>query len=96
MSKTNPYDRAHRADRAQALALLKDGDPCPFCRRPMRSWQSLDLDHVVPVYLARGDGPKRLAHQSCNRRAGGRIGALKVNRRRIKRRRIVKRKSSRW
>jgi hypothetical protein len=32
--------------------------------------QSLDADHVVPRVLGGADGPLRLTHSACNRRAG--------------------------
>jgi 5-methylcytosine-specific restriction endonuclease McrA len=60
--------------RKQALAQLRDGvDLCPFCRKPMRSWQRLDLDHAVPRMYGGGDETLRLAHAHCNRAAGARL-----------------------
>lgn len=73
------YDGEHRKARARALAELEPGTPCPFCREPMFAAQQLDYDHLVPVAEGGKDGPRRLAHASCNRSAGGRLGAAVTN-----------------
>jgi hypothetical protein len=57
------------------------GQPCPLCwGRPwqygdglMWPWQKLDLDHAVPRALG-GQGPRRIVHARCNRRAGAILG----------------------
>jgi 5-methylcytosine-specific restriction endonuclease McrA len=73
------YGYAHRKQRAEALAMLIDGTPCPLCRLPMlKGKQSLELDHVVPLALTgrdSGNGPVRLVHARCNQRRGARLGA---------------------
>jgi hypothetical protein len=79
------YGSEHQRARRAALAAFKDGDMCWRCRRPMRSWQALDLDHVRAVAHGGSDGPKRLAHARCNRAAGAVIGNRSA-RRRVKRR----------
>ena len=60
----------HRADRRRKLAAFRDGDRCWRCGRPMYGWQQLDLDHVTDRVFGGAGGPTRLAHRSCNRRAG--------------------------
>ena len=60
--------------RREARANFVDGTPCPMCGRPMRVWQSLDLDHTIPVVYGGGSGRTRLTHSYCNRRAGALIG----------------------
>jgi hypothetical protein len=79
MSST-PYDARHQRDRRLALAEFRDGDICFRCRRPMRSWQSKDLDHVRPIARGGVDGPKRLSHSKCNRSAGAVIGNRSIKR----------------
>ncbi|MGW1559073.1 HNH endonuclease [Streptomyces sp. NPDC002144] len=69
----------HQQARAKALKDLRDGDPCPFCYGPMFREQKLDYDHVIPRSQGGTDGPRRLSHASCNRRAGGRLGAALTN-----------------
>lgn len=59
----------HQAERKRQLALLRDGDLCPFCWRGMYRGQLLDLDDW-PGRAYGGRQVKRLAHRSCNRRAG--------------------------
>jgi hypothetical protein len=77
-TKAVGLDGAHDSARATALAQLRSGrDRCPRCRRPMWSWQALDLgDWPSRVIAARyGVIPrKRLEHASCNRSAGARLG----------------------
>ena len=68
------YGYAHQVARSEAMALFVDGTPCPICRRPMRVWQSLDLDHATPVVKGGMHGPTRLTHSHCNRKQGGLIG----------------------
>ena len=60
----------HQQARAAALATLVPGSPCPFCREPMFAEHALDYDHAIPRLLGGDSGPRRLAHASCNRRAG--------------------------
>lgn len=60
----------HQQARAAALRALVPGTPCPFCGDPMFAEQQLDYDHAVPRALGGHNGPRRLAHSSCNRKAG--------------------------
>ena len=39
----NAYGNEHQKARAQALALLVDGTPCPRCKRPMHHGRSLTM-----------------------------------------------------
>jgi len=70
------YGYAHQKERAAAIAAMVDGTRCPFCRKPMFKAKArlLDYDHVIPVALGGMDGPKRLSHRTCNRRAGAVMG----------------------
>lgn len=65
---------AHQADRKRLLAQHRDGDPCWRCGQPMYKWQKLDRDHIVDRALGGTAGAAVLAHQSCNRAAGARLG----------------------
>lgn len=72
------YGWSHQKARAKALDQLVDGDPCPYCQQPMAREMDLDYDHYPP--MAKGgtpDGPRRLAHSSCNRSAGQAIAAAR-------------------
>jgi len=71
---------AHQKTRKQAIAALRDGDPCARCGQPMYRSQSrlLDLDDF-PGRAYGGPQVKRLSHRSCNRRAGQQITAA-INR----------------
>lgn len=73
------YGGEHQKARTRALAQLEEGTPCPFCGRPMYPEQELDYDHTVPLAQGGQDSPRRLSHSSCNRRAGGRLGAALRN-----------------
>lgn len=65
----------HQQERAALLAKLIPGQPCPLCGYPMyHPEQRLDLDHHIPRALG-GEGPRRLVHARCNRRAGALLGA---------------------
>jgi hypothetical protein len=71
----------HQKERREALARLVDGaDRCPFeyCgHAPLYAWQELDLDEYPPRVIAQATGAaqiRRLAHASCNRRAGAELG----------------------
>lgn len=74
MTRDPRWTKAHRDARAAALAALVDGDPCPLCDEPMTHDQRLQLDHATPVALGGLAGSGRLAHASCNERAGQRLG----------------------
>ena len=65
---------AHRADKKRLKALLRDGEPCWRCGQPMYKWQELDRDHIVDRALGGAQGPAVLAHASCNRSAGAKLG----------------------
>jgi hypothetical protein len=70
----------HRKQRAAALAAFVGGEQCPYaaedplCPGPMWEGQQLDLDHATPRVLGGTGHDSRLAHASCNRRAGARLG----------------------
>lgn len=74
------YGWEHQQARAAALRDLMPGDSCPYCGGPMDRTQHLDFDHYpplaipIPATLAR---VRRLAHRSCNRRAGQAISAAR-------------------
>ena len=64
----------HVADKKRLMAFHRDGDLCWRCGQPMYKWQELDRDHVVDRALGGTQGPAVLAHASCNRSAGARLG----------------------
>jgi hypothetical protein len=64
----------HARKLKRARALFRDGDICWRCGHPMYKWQPLDLDHVTARINGGTDGPAVLAHASCNRAAGARLG----------------------
>lgn len=74
------YGWEHQQARAAALAALAPGDSCPFCGGEIDRRMALDFDHYpplavpIPATLVR---VRRLAHRSCNRRAGQRISATR-------------------
>jgi hypothetical protein len=70
---------SHQKARAKALREMQEGEDCPFCGEGMYREQKLDYDHVVPRSQGGTDGPRRLSHASCNRQAGGRLGAKLTN-----------------
>jgi hypothetical protein len=67
------YDATHQRLRRSLLPGAY-GRPCPFCGLVMLRGERLDLDHSVPVVYG-GGGFGRMAHASCNRRMGAKIGA---------------------
>ena len=69
------YGTEHQQARAQALRDLRQhpGQPCPFCHEPMYADMALHYDHYPPLALG-GGGIRRLAHASCNCRAGQALG----------------------
>lgn len=74
-SSRRGYGSVHQAKRRAALRAHLDGDPCPLCGQPMFKEQGLDLDHETPIALGGSrNGPTRLTHRVCNRRAGQRLG----------------------
>jgi len=100
----------HQKQRTEHLAMLRSGvDRCPRCRKPMYSWQALDLgDYPARVicdliYARTGrriTPAKRLEHASCNREAGSVLGQRlrKAGIRRARRNpaRISLQRTSRW
>lgn len=73
---TNAERAAQARLRREALAEFRDGMICARCKRPMRSWQALELDHIIP--RSQG-GPTtkenvRLCHKRCNQLAGCVLG----------------------
>jgi len=75
---------SHQRARKQALAALRDGDPCARCEtlgryHPMyRGYpELLELDDFPPRSVARALGiepVKKLSWKRCNRSHGGRLG----------------------
>ena len=49
--------------------------PCVECGRPVTPEDQWDIGHIVP--LSQGGDPKMdgVSHRTCNRKAGGAIGA---------------------
>lgn len=88
MTRRRPgYTWEHDKARAAALAELAraPGTACPYCGHPMSADMALDLDHYPPLAIPLPAGCerlRRLAHRSCNRRAGQAISAA---RRRVQR-----------
>lgn len=70
---TKEYYRGHEQWRKSNP--LRDGTPCPRCGGPMYRTQQLDVGHLIDAALGGAYGPKRWEHRSCNRRAGGQLGA---------------------
>lgn len=75
--KLSPDQRGLGYDHRRRRGYLRkpEGDPCPYCARPMWPEMALDLDHVVLRAQGGADGPVRWAHARCNRREGGRVAA---------------------
>lgn len=71
----------HQQLRARLLPYAY-GTPCPLCGLVMLRAQRLDLDHAVPRVYGGHDGPRRIVHASCNRRAGQRIASARRTARR--------------
>ena len=65
----------HQQERRRQLATA-EGQICWRCGEPMfpSLGQAIDLDHVVSRALGGVNGPRRLAHRRCNRRAGAILG----------------------
>lgn len=63
------YGHQHQQRRTE-LAPLAIGQLCPYCHRPMRPGQALDLDHSTTRALDPSSVGDRMAHATCNRRAG--------------------------
>lgn len=64
----------HQKLRARLLPYAY-GTLCPMCGRVMLRSQRLDLDHAIPRVHGGHNGPRRIVHASCNRRAGQLIAA---------------------
>lgn len=65
----------HQSERQRQLRELVPGTPCWRCAQPMWPYQELDLDHVTDRYFGGAGGLAVLAHASCNRSAGGKLGS---------------------
>lgn len=89
------YGWEHQQARAKALRELRKAGtlPCPFCSHDMDVRMALDYDHYPPLALG-GGGTRRLAHATCNRRAGQAIGIARRRRTASTSRRVVN--SRRW
>jgi 5-methylcytosine-specific restriction endonuclease McrA len=63
-----------------AIAAAHMGEACPYCHAPVLAGQLWELDHATPVKFGGTDQPGnlRLAHRSCNRRAGLAIARLRI------------------
>ena|ERR1700754_1486669 len=83
------YGNTHQA-RRKALLPSAYGTACPYCGDPMLPGQALDLDHTTPLVLGGVQGD-RIAHASCNRSAGARLGNLLRSRGITKRTSVEKR-----
>lgn len=84
-----PHQRLRAALLPQAY-----GTACPRCGQLMLQGQDLDLDHdQLPRALGGRAGQGRMAHRSCNRRAGSLLGAAMRRARKLPPRRIS---SRRW
>lgn len=74
------YGWEHQRARVAALAALQAGEACPYCGHPMDATQHLDFDHYPPLAIpipATLQRVRRMAHRSCNRRAGQAISAAR-------------------
>lgn len=85
------YGWEHQQARAEALRTMAPGAACPFCSGEMVRGMALDYDHYPPLALG-GGGVRRLAHASCNRRAGQ---AIATQLRRIRSRPVTRATNSR-
>lgn len=54
--------------------------PCVECGRPVMPDDKFDVGHIVPLSLGGDVNQYGASHRSCNRKAGGKLGAAKVNR----------------
>lgn len=74
-SHAQRYGGEHRRLRRALVEVLLAGGGaalCGYCGKPLGVDPAvLELDHVVPVVDGGLGGPKRLAHATCNSRAGG-------------------------
>jgi hypothetical protein len=72
------YGYQHKMARRKALAVMRDGDPCSRCGKPMFKGQQLHLDHSDDrtTYLG-------LSHRRCNELAGARKGGRATARRKL-------------
>lgn len=73
-STARGYNHAHRKQRTLLLKHMRDGDPCCRCGQPMFRTQALEADHLGQAVALGGQLPDALAHASCNRSAGARLG----------------------
>lgn len=60
------YGSAHLRMRAVLLPLAI-GTRCAICNRIMHEYESLDLDHSIPLRIDRHSVGDRIVHASCNR-----------------------------
>jgi hypothetical protein len=82
-TKERGLGNEHEKERARLLPAAY-GRLCPYhrvdtkCPGVMRRGQDLDLDHGFPRVLGgtSNNGLNRIAHTSCNRRAGARLAVM--------------------
>ena len=73
------WPNLNKAARARILATLPA--PCIECGRPVIVGQRWEVGHRVPLALGGSVTDYGPSHRSCNRKAGGRLGAAMTNRR---------------
>jgi len=68
------YDAAHQRRRLELLPKAI-GTPCPRCQVIMLESDELDLGHSTDKAIDASAIGDRIEHASCNRSAGGSLGA---------------------
>lgn len=69
--------------RAKVQAEIDQGRAvCGKCGKPVLPGQAFDAGHVVDLMYGTADRTVQAEHRSCNRSAGGRLGAAVTNGRR--------------
>lgn len=78
------WHRARRVAAAVIRARLERGEqvPCVDCGRPIQHGDRWDVGHIIAASNGGSVDLSNLgaSHRSCNRSAGGRMGAIKTNR----------------
>ena len=70
-----------RAAKARARIAASLPAPCVECGRPVIADMKWDVGHRVPLSLGGNVLDYGPSHRGCNRKAGGRLGAAKTNKR---------------